>query len=371
MTNLSLRRSPVLLVALLPVLLLSACAPKPAAPEPVRAVRTLKLGGGELQPMVDYAAEIRARTETDLSFRVGGKLLARPVDLGQTVRRGQLLARLDARDLQLGQDVAQAAEAAAKTSLELASANLKRYRALREQGFIGAAELEQHETTEKTARAQWEQALAQTQVQRNQTGYADLLADASGVITATPAEPGQVVAAGTPVVRLAHDGPRDAVFAVPETQVEAVRGLVGRSGAVQVKAWGQDARWPVVIREVAAAADPVTRTFLVKADVGAAELRLGRTATVSVRQPAQSGVLRLPLTALVSQQGHDAVWLLDPASMTVKPQPVQVARSEGSQVVVSAGLKAGDEVVTAGTHLLVAGQTVKRYVEPAKMAASR
>lgn len=371
MTNLSLRRSPILLAALLPLLLLSACAPKAAAPEPVRAVRTLTLGGGGLQPVVDYAAEIRARTETDLGFRVGGKLLSRPVDVGQTVQRGQLLARLDARDLQLGQDAAQATEAAAKTSLDLASADLKRYRALREQGFIGAAELERHETAEKTARAQWEQARAQTQVQRNQAGYADLQADAPGVITAAPAEPGQVVAAGTPVVRLAHDGPRDAVFAVPETQVEALRGLLGRSDVVRVKAWGQDAQWPVVIREVAAAADPVTRTFLVKADVGRADLRLGRTATVSVRQPGRSDVLRLPLTALVSQQGRDAVWLLDPRTMTVKPQAVQVARAEGGQVLVSAGLKAGDEVVTAGTHLLVAGQTVKRYVEPAKMAASR
>lgn len=370
MTILLLRRGWALSLTLLAAALLSACSPKPVPSEPVRAVRTLKLGRGDIRPVIDYAAEVRARTETELGFRVGGKLVARPAELGQVVRAGQVLAQLDAQDLQLGWQAAQAAEAAARTRLDLAAADLRRYRALHEQGFIGAAELERLETAEQTARSQWEQARAQTQVQSHQAAYAALRADAPGVITAVEAEPGQVVAAGTPVVRLAHDGPRDAVFSVPETQVDAVRALTGRRGAVSLKAWGRDERWPVVVREVAAAADPVTRTFLVKADVGAADLRLGRTATVSIRQSDSSGVIRLPLAALVSWQGRDAVWLLDAATMSVKQQAVQVARTNGNQVVVGAGLTAGDEVITAGTHLLVAGQKVKRYVEPVALTAS-
>lgn len=370
MTILSFRQGLVVTAALSAALLV-ACAPKPAAPEPVRAVRTLKLGQADARPEVAYAAEIRARTESDLGFRVGGKLVERLVELGQAVKPGQVLARLDAQDLQLGQASAQAAEAAARTNLDLATANLQRFQALYAQGFIGAAELERYQTAEKSARAQWDQARAQNQVQRHQADYAALRADAAGVITAVAAEPGQVVAAGTPVLRLAQEGPRDAVFALPETQVDAARALLGRAGAVSVQAWGSDARWPATLREVAAAADPVTRTFLAKADVGAAKLRLGRTATVSLPRAEESGVVRLPLTALFSQNGQDAVWLLDGASLSVRVQPVKVARTEGAEVIVASGLKAGDEVVTAGTHLLAPGQVVKRFVAPPAMAASR
>jgi RND family efflux transporter MFP subunit len=140
---------------------------------------------------VAYAAEIRARTESDLGFRVGGKLVERSVDLGQAVKPGQVLARLDAQDLQLGQASAQAAEAAARTNLDLASANLQRFQSLYAQGFIGAAELERYQTAEKSARAQWDQARAQNQVQRHQADYAVLRADAAGVITAVSAEPGR------------------------------------------------------------------------------------------------------------------------------------------------------------------------------------
>lgn len=341
---------------------LSGCAPKEVAPEPVRAVRTLKVESGTAQLEQDYAAEIKARTESRLGFRVGGKLLARPVNAGDAVRAGQVLAQLDPQDLRLGQEAAQAGVAAAQVQFELAVADFKRYQDLRAQNFISAAELERRETTLKAAKAQLEQVKAQAGVQINQTSYSSLNAPASGVITAVEAEPGQVLAAGTPVVRLALDGPRDAVFAVPEDRVNELRALLNRSGAVRVVPWGSQEAVPATVHEIAAAADPVTRTFSVKADIGSAALRLGQTATVRIAQSGRAGVVRLPLTALVEHKNQSAVWLLE-ASMKVKLHPVTVAGAEGNTVLVSAGLSAGDEVVTAGTHLLTPGQTVRRYLE--------
>lgn len=342
---------------------LAGCAPKEVPPEPVRAVRTLKVGAGEASLVREYAAEIKARTESRLSFRVGGKLLARPVNAGDAVRAGQVLAQLDPQDLRLGQEAAQAAVSAAQTQFDQAASDFKRYQDLRAQNFISAAELERRETALKAAKAQLEQARAQAGVQVNQAAYASLTAPAAGVVTAVEAEPGQVLGAGAPVLRLALDGPRDAVFAVPENRVAELRALLGKAGGVKLVPWGGQEALPATVHEVAAAADPVTRTFAVKADIGKAPLRLGQTATVSITQAPQSGVIRLPLTALVELKGQSAVWLLDAAQMKVRQQVIQVGGADGNTVLVSAGLKAGDEVVTAGTHLLTAGQQVKRYIE--------
>lgn len=361
----------------LPLLLLAGCAKKEAAPEPVRAVRTVTASSGSTAATHDYAAEIKARTESRLGFRVAGKLQSRAVNLGDTVRAGQVLAQLDGQDLRLGQEAARAAVAAAQTNLDQVHADYKRFKELRDQGFIGAAELERRDTAVKTARAQLDQAKAQASVQGNQAGYATLVAGAAGVVTAVEAEPGQVVSAGTPVVRLAHDGPRDAVFAVPEDRVGALRQLLGQPGGVSLQMWGSGELLPATVREVSAAADPVTRTFQVKADLGSAPVRLGQTATLKVTNPAVAGVIRLPLTAVAESQGKSVVWLLDKQAMTVRPQPVTVAGADGNTVVVAAGIKPGDEVVVAGTHVLTSGLKVKSFVEavapgakPALAAAS-
>ncbi|MBT9596494.1 MAG: efflux RND transporter periplasmic adaptor subunit [Vitreoscilla sp.] len=347
----------------LPLLLLAGCAKKEAAPEPVRAVRTVTVSSGSTAATHDYAAEIKARTESRLGFRVAGKLQSRAVNLGDTVRAGQVLAQLDGQDLRLGQEAARAALAAAQTNLDQVNADYKRFKELRDQGFIGAAELERRDTAVKTARAQLDQAKAQASVQGNQAGYATLVAGAAGVVTAVDAEPGQVVSAGTPVVRLAHDGPRDAVFAVPEDRVGALRQLLGQAGGVSLQMWGSGELLPATVREVSAAADPVTRTFQVKADLGSAPVRLGQTATLKVTNPAVAGVIRLPLTAVAEAQGKSVVWVLDKQAMTVRPQPVAVAGADGNTVVVTAGIKPGDEVVVAGTHVLTPGLKVKSFVE--------
>jgi multidrug efflux system membrane fusion protein len=344
--------------------LLAACSRPVPAPEPVRAVRTLVVAEGTAGTTQLFAAEVRARTESRLGFRVGGKLLSRSAELGQRVRAGQVLARLDPADLQLGQDSARAALRAAHAQHELAEADARRFRELKSQGFISGAELDRRETALRAAAAQLDQARAQVDIQGNQATYAALQAPASGVVTAVEAEPGAVLAVGAPVLRLAHDGPRDAVFAVPETQAAAYRALLGRAGALHARAWGSDALLPATVREVAAAADPATRTFLVKADLGSAPVQLGQTLTVLAAEPRLQGVVRLPLASVFQHLGQSAVWLVDRETMMLKAQPVRLAGADGNEVVVAAGLAPGERVVTAGVHALQPGQKVKLWADP-------
>jgi len=348
----------------LALVVLAACSPATPPAEPIRAVRTITLATASVGGAHEYAGEVRARTESRLGFRVGGKLLSRSANLGDAVRAGRVLAQLDPGDLQLGQDAAQAALAAAKASYEFSEAEFKRFKELRDQGFISGLELERRETALTGARAAYQQARAQASVQGNQTRYATLVADASGVITAVDAEPGAVVAPGVSVVRLAHDGPRDVVFNVPEDRVAELRSLAGKAGALKVQVWSEEqAPISASVREVAAAADPATRTFVVKADIGRADVRLGQTANVKIEIPRVAGQIKLPLAAVFEAKGMPAVWVVDRTSMTVKQQPVRVAGAEGNDVVLAGGVAPGETVVVAGVHVLSAGQKVRLYAE--------
>ncbi|MDR7297633.1 RND family efflux transporter MFP subunit [Pelomonas aquatica] len=358
------RLAPPLLLAVLLSALMSACSKQAPAPEPERAVRTQVVSAGSASASHEYAAEVRARVESRLSFRVNGKLLNRAVNLGDTVKRGQVLARIDAQDLKLAEAAAAAGVAAARTNRDQAAADYKRFVDLQRQGFISAAELERRESAFKAAQAQLDQAKAQADVQGNQAGYAQLVADGPGVVTGVDAEPGQVLAAGTPVVRVAQDGPRDIVFSVPEDQISRVRAAASRPGALKVRLWGGERTWPLTLREVAAAADPATRTFLIKADAGKLDVKLGQSATVVLDLPQMDSVIKLPVSAVLQQGGKTSVWLLDGASMTVKPATVQVGGADGNEVVIVGGLNPGQEVVVAGVHVLSPGQKVKRYVPP-------
>lgn len=346
-----------------------ACSKPAVAPEPVRAVRTLTVVSQSAATSYDFAGEVRARTESRLGFRVAGKIVRRMVDLGDTVKPGQALAQLDSRDLHLGEEGARAALVAAQANLDQNEADLKRFRELREQGFISSADLERRETGLRAAWAQAEQARAQALVQTNQAAYALLVADAGGVVTGVDAEAGMVVAAGASVLRLAHDGPRDVVFDVPEDKVALIKTLSTKPGHFKMRLWGEPTQaWPATIREIAASADPATRTFLVKADIGRAPVRLGQTATVTVELPPTSGVTKLPLSALKEERGRTIVWVLDREASTVRAREIQVSGADGNEMVIGGGLEPGDEVVTAGVHVLHAGQKVKRYVEPGAAA---
>jgi len=296
----------------------------------------------------------------------------RMVDVGDAVKAGQVLAQLDPQDLKLGQQAAVAATAAAQAAFDQMASDYQRYKDLRDQGFISSADLERREMSLKTARAQLDQAKAQSNVQRNQATYAALVADASGIVTGVDAEPGMVVAAGAPVLRLAHDGPRDVVFSVPEDKVGTVRAVASQPGRLKVRLWGDGSAQvrDAALREVSAAADPMTRTFMIKADLGDAApgsaWRIGQTANVLLDLTQVPGVTKLPLSALREEHGRTVVWLVDRTTMTVKAQPVQIAGADGNEAVVSSGLVPGQIVVTAGVHVLAPGQKVKFYVEPAK-----
>ena len=369
------------LMALAAAIVLSACT-KAAPPEaPVRAVKVITVGSSALGSSTDYAGEVRARVESRLGFRVGGKITQRQAELGQRVKAGQVLAQLDPQDYLLAADAARAQVAVAATQRDLAAADYARYEALKAQNFISGAELERRDATLKAANAQLNQAKAQLAVQGNQAAYAKLRADAAGVVTAVEAEPGQVVSAGTPVVRVAVDGVRDVVFSVPEDRLTsiqqgaAVRLRVGTS----VNAVNGTPAVPTLsgrVREVAASSDPVTRTYLVKVAVdatpGAPVLPLGATvyAQPAITGPVAVPVIKLPTTALWRNAQATSVWVLDKASMTLKPQVVQIAAADGNEVVVTAGLQPGMLVVSAGVHVLAAGEKVTLYQPPGVPASS-
>ena len=358
--------------------LLAACSRPEAVQEPVRSVKLVTISGQAMNVQGEYAGEVRARVESRLAFQVGGKLVQRSVEPGQSVRAGQLLALIDAQDYQLAAQSSQAQVSAAQSQRDVAQAEFKRFEVLKQQNFISGAELDRRAAALQAAQAQLIQAQSQAQAQANQAGYTRLTATASGVVTAVEAEVGQVVAAGQSVLRLAHDGPRDVVFAVSEATRMALK--MGQSLRATLGSTGQTVSGQV--RELGASADPVTRTYGVKLALDATvRWPLGATANVlAIDLPGSQAVaIQLPTSALKEEAGQSVVWVLDEVSMTVNTQPVQVGAVDGNQVMISSGLKSGQKVVSAGVHVLSPGQKVTVYgaapvpvssVAPANAAAN-
>ena len=363
----------IISVAAIGSVFLLGCSKPPAVEEPVRAVKTITVGADSFAANSEYTGDVRAQVESRLAFRVGGKMMQRQAELGQPVKAGQVLARLDPQDYKLAADAARAQTAAAQTNRDLAAADFVRYKDLLAQNFISRAELDRREATLKSAQAQLEQAQAQLASQSNQSGYAVLASDVAGVVTAVEAEAGQVVSAGMTVVKIAADGARDVVFTVPDSRLAAMR--VGLP--VKVLVWPLNTPLEGKVREVAASADPATRTYQVKASLNAGQKppALGSTVTVTVGGlladlAAGQSIIKLPIAALRKEGQSISVWVLEPASMTVRAQDVQVANADGNLAVITAGLTPGMQVVSAGVHVLTAGQKVRLYQPPAAAAAS-
>lgn len=334
--------------------LLAACSRPVERAEEIRPVRAMVVAADNSKSLIELAGEIQPRYESQLGFRVGGKLIARKVEVGSTVKRGQLLMQLDPSDLQLAQSQAKTSVNSAESSLALAKADLDRYRELRQKNFVSQALLEAKEAAYKSALADHEQANAGLKVQANQSSYSNLYADADGVITALLAEVGQVVAPGMPVVKLARAGEKEVRVSIPEDQIE----VLGQATDLAVKTWAN----PNVaisgrLRELSPIADPATRTYTAKISLPRAgsEIRLGMTASVQFAVPTMAGI-RLPMTALVNSKEGNAVWVVE--NGVVKLVPVQLASASGSEVVVTQGLIGGQKVVTAGVNQLRAGQKV-------------
>jgi RND family efflux transporter MFP subunit len=337
---------------------LGACRPaaEPPAPEvrPVRTITIEKRVGGE---MASLTGTVQSQTDVNLSFRVDGRMVTRSVNVGDTVRAGQLIATLNPENEQNGVTSARATLSAAQGQLTEARNNLERNKRLLAENFISQAAFDQIVQVERTARAQVDSAQAQLNIAQNRLGYTRLTADVGGVVTAVGAEPGEVVQGGRMILQLATEGGRDAVFDVPAQVKDSVPPnsdiTVTLSMNPKVSAIGR-------VREVSPRADPVTGTFRVRVGLvkPPATMRLGSTVTGRVKLESASGV-SIPSAALVRSDRQTAVWVVDPKDMTVSARTITVGESTAGSVAVAAGLNPGDIVVTAGVQALRPGQKVR------------
>ncbi|GGC59954.1 efflux RND transporter periplasmic adaptor subunit [Undibacterium terreum] len=349
-------------------LILSACGKPAEKTEDIRPVRTIKLAAAGVELTNEYSGEVRARVESRLGFRVNGKIVARKVDVGTVVKKGQVLMQLDPQDLALAQAQAKAGLYAAESNRDLAKAELQRYQDLREKNFVAATVLDSKQTAFKAAQASYEQAVASYKNQSNQAGYATLVSDVDGVVTGIDAEAGQVVAAGTPVVRVAQAGDMDVVVGIPEDQVNAIRQITD----IRVRLWANPNQIiPAKLRELSPIADSVTRTYTAKVAIPSAtpDVKLGMTAYVTFGAKDPNPMIKLPLTALFQEKNTTSVWIVENGA--VKLVPVQVAGSSGDDITIARGVTAGQVVVTAGANVLKPGQKVTILGEPAPQPASQ
>jgi len=348
--------SPVLVVLGAAVLLTACQAETSPAPHAERPVQVQQVAFEKNGISRDFVGVVRARYETDLGFRVGGKVIARPINVGDRVRTGEVIAVLDPQDLQLQVESAEAEFTAATSTLAQAAADLKRYQTLKERGYAATAEYDRKKAANDEAEGRLERARRALDLARNQLAYAELKADADGVITATLAEPGQVVALGQPVARLARHGEREAVIALPETWL----GDVSQAKAT-VRLWSDNSRqFDARLRELAPQADPATRTYAARFTILDADdsVAFGMTANVTLERLEQQPVARLPLAAVLNRGDGPSVFVVD-KSGELKLRPVTVTAFTQNAALVTAGVAAGERVVTLGVQKLEPGLKVR------------
>lgn len=339
-------------------LALSACGNN-TAPPPLAPKVMVQPAGASNPGVTVYTGEIRARHEVDLSFRVGGKIAARLVDSGVTVKAGQTLARLDPADLQLSRQAAEAQVVAAESEFTTASAERSRYADLLAKRFVSQAAFDAKENAFRSAQARLEQARAQSRISGNQAGYGTLVAEHEGVITAVLADAGQVVSAGQPVFRLARPDEKEVAIAVPEGRLAELKA----ARQIAVNLWAQpDLVMAGEIRELAAAADPATRTYAARIRLvdPAPAAQLGMTARVILGAPDGAEIV-VPLTAVVDNGKGPQVWVVDEGKAMIRPVEVAAFREDGA--AITSGLKTGEMVILTGQRRLVTGQAV--LAEPA------
>lgn len=340
--------------------LLAACGKHEIEAKPARPVQAQRVAIGAADERAIYSGEVRARHESDLGFRIAGKVVTRYVDVGAVVKKGQPLAKLDPTDAQLNAEAAKAQMLAAETDFSFAQAELSRYQRLLEQHFISKATYDQKQNAFNLAEAKLEQQRMQYSWSRNQSGYTTLMADADGVITAINVEVGQVVAVGQTMMKLARPEQKEVVINVPESRLADVQ----QAHEIAVNLWAMANRFYLgKVREISPAGDPMTRTYTVKISIADAdsEVKLGMTANAIVRKSEREQVALLPLTALTQRDGVPAVWVIDPKSNAVNLRPVQIGQYRADGVTVLSGLQPNELVVTAGVHKLVQGEQVRLY----------
>jgi multidrug efflux system membrane fusion protein len=348
------------LLLILFTLPLSGCGKSAAAPstatEPLRPVKTMRVAITPSEASLQLAGEVRARHEAPLAFRVGGKITECRVNHGDTVKAGQVLARLEPTDYQLAAEGSAASAAEARSAAILADADLTRFRALHEKGFVSAAALDQKQAAADAAHARLTAMQSAHSEQSRKLDYATLTADSDGIISGYDCNVGQVVNIGQPVLRLAQSGAREIGVNVAEGDLPLFR--KNKSFTIALNAL-PDKTYSGTLRELAGAADPATRTYGARIAVRNADgdMQLGMSATVTVR--ADNGAsMRLPLSAVISQDSNPSVWKVA-ADGIVHRASVTVAGVDGNDVRVAEGLAEGDMVVVAGASLLREGEQVK------------
>jgi multidrug efflux system membrane fusion protein len=326
--------------------------------ESLRAVRTLTLASGPERNVSVYSGEIRARFETPMAFRVPGRIAQRHADVGSAVRKGQLLATLDAADYQLSVQSLGAQVASAEAEGRFQASELARGAELLKKGFISQTEYDRRRNVHDQAKAKLDQTRALLSQTRNQSEYTSLRALADGTVTSVEAEAGQVIAAGQTVMRVARLEEKEAILHVPENRLGDLRG----ADALRVSLWAEPGRtYRGRLREISPGVDPVTRTYVAKVAILDPDpaVRIGMTSSVAIEARAREGAQRVvPLTALVARDGRTFVWRVDAASRTVDLAPVTVGAYSGNGIAVTAGLAEGDMIVTAGVHKLFPHQKV-------------
>jgi RND family efflux transporter MFP subunit len=346
-----------ILTAVLIAASLAGCDRKPPQVVQVRPVRTVIVEHGADGETVSLTGQVRAKDQASLAFRLDGRMTGRPVNVGDVLKAGEIVAELDPQNQQNALRTAQANLASAEAALTQARLTFGRQRQLLAGGWTPQAKFDEAQQALLGAAAQVDAAHAQVAIAQDQLSYTVLLADAPGVVTAKGAEPGEVVRAGEMIVNVARQGGRDAVFDVSEQIIRTGP----RDPVVQIALTNDPSvRATGRVREVSPQADPTTRTFQVKVGIidPPKAMELGSTVTGSIGLPAPSGLL-VPPGALTEADGRPAVWVVDPKSQTVSLRNVDVSRYDPADVVVSQGLDAGEIVVTAGVQTLHPGQAVR------------
>lgn len=351
-------RAAVAVLVLAAVALLPACQRAQEAPAPeIRPVRAITVGERSGGDTVTLTGTVQAQNEVNLSFRVDGRMIERMVQVGDAVRAGQVIARLDPQNEESALQSAKAQANAAQARLVEARSHFARMKDLITDNSVSRAQYDQAEAALRTAESGVESAQSQVALAQNRLGYTTLASDVAGVVTLAGPESGEVVGAGRMIVQVAREGARDAVFDVPARVKDAApanpRIQVTLTGDPNVTAAG-------TIREVAPRADPITGTFRVKvrlADPPAA-MRLGSTVTGRMAL-ARALAIEVPPSAVTRSDRQASVWVVDPKTGTVASRPIEIRSSDPNRVEVASGLKPGDVVVTAGVHALRPGQKVR------------
>lgn len=348
---------------------LAACNSEPKTENHIRPVKAVVVTEQAGDVVRTFSGTVRARVESNLGFRVPGKILERKVNIGDTVKAGQLVARLDEKDLVLSEDSAKASVAAAKTRLAVAKDAHHRSAVLLPKGYISKAIVDQRKLELDAAQSALDAAEAQSRQASNSTGYANLNADKDGIVSSVYAEAGQVVAAGTPIVTLAETGEIEVALAVPEQEVTRLK-----TGApVELTLWADGTiKTQGAIREIAGQADPSLRTYAVRVSVpnSPAGMRLGMTATALLKLGTEAPHIVVPLTALTQVDGRDAVFVADRVSSTVAPRFITTGGVTDRGVKIVSGLQAGEIVITGGVQFLTAGKKVRLPQEVVKTASA-